>query len=167
VRRIFVVVLLLLAPALGGDGSLASTRLTEVHLRPGISFQLPDRWRILRGPLTTCSDPIERFAAATFPASRLGPDNAVPRKEALVLLLEDHINPANGFSSRPRRFRLQADPMAFEGCCDTPTNHGYEFTFRDRGRDFEAFVFRGPRTPPKLLEQATGILNSLLVAGRR
>jgi len=155
-----------LALALAGDASFASTPLRQVHLKSEISVQLPDGWRILRGPLTVCSDPTERFAAATFPASRLGPNNAVPSKGVLVLLLEDQFNPASGFPSRPPRFRLRAPTKGFEGCCDTPTDPGYEFILRDHGRDFEAFVFRGPGAPRKLLEQATNILNSLLVAGR-
>jgi hypothetical protein len=167
VRRILFLPLLALALALGGDASRASTPLSQVRLRSGISVRLPDGWRILRRPLTACSDPTERFAAATFPASGLGPENAVPRKGALVLLLEDHLNPASGFSRRPPRFRLPARATSFEGCCDTPTDPGYEFIFRDRGRDFDAFVFRGPDASPELLEQATTILNSLLVAGRR
>jgi hypothetical protein len=158
---------LTLALALGGDTSLASTPPREVHIRSGISVQLPDGWRMLRGPLTACSDPTERFAAATFPASQLGPKNVVPRKGALILLLEDHTNPASGFSRRPPRFRLRGHATTFEGCCDTPTDPGYEFIFRDHGRDFEAFVFPGPQTPPRLLEQATSVLNSLLVADRR
>jgi hypothetical protein len=165
VRLILVPSVLALALAIGGDGSLASTGARQVHLRSGISVQLPDRWRILRGPLTPCSDPKERFAAATFPASRLGPDNAVPRKGALILLLEDRINPASGLSTRPPRFRLPAHATKLEGCCDTPTDPGYEFVFRDRGRDFEAFVFPGPHASPIRLEQATAILNSLLVEG--
>jgi hypothetical protein len=163
--RILVLVALTPALALGGDASLASTPLRQAHLRSGISVQLSDGWRILRGPLTACSDPTERFAAATFPASRLGPANAVPRKGALILLLEDHINPASGFSRRPPRFRLRGHATTFEGCCDTPTNPGYEFVFRDRGRDFEAFIFPGPQASPKLLDEATSVLNSLLVAG--
>jgi hypothetical protein len=168
VRRNLFLPVLALALALGGDASLASTSLRQVHISSGISVQLPRGWRILRGHVTAgCSDPTERFAAATFPASRLGPGNAVPRTGALILLFEDHINPASGFSNRPPRFRLRANATTFEGCCDTPTGPGYEFTFRDRGRDFEAFVFRGSHAPPRLLEQATGVLNSLLVTGRR
>lgn len=162
-RRILFLPVLTLALALGGD-SLASTPLGQVHLTSKISVQLPDGWRMLRGPLTTCSDPTERFAAATFPASQLGAENAVPREGMLILLLEDHTNPASGFSSRPPRFRLRGRATTFEGCCDTPTEPGYEFIFRDRGRDFEAFVFPGPQATPKLVEQATSVLNSLSVA---
>lgn len=164
-RRIFTPPVLVLALALGGDASFASAPLSQVHIRSGISVQLPDGWRILRGPITTCSDPAERFAAATFPAAELGPKNAVPRTGALILLLEDHINPASGFSRRPLEFRLGAQATTFEGCCNTPSDPGYEFIFRDRGRDFEAFVFPGLQAPPKLVEQATSVLNSLLVAG--
>jgi hypothetical protein len=165
VRRILFLPVLVLALALGGDASLASTPLRQVHIRSGISVELPGSWRILRGPLTTCSDPMERFAAATYPASQLGPANAVPREGALILLLEDHTNPASGFSRRPPRFRLRGHATTFEGCCDTPTDPGYEFVFRDRGRDFEAFIFPGRGASQKLLEQATTVLNSLLVAG--
>jgi hypothetical protein len=156
--------LLALALALGGDASLAGTPLRQVHVGSGISLRLPDGWRILRGPLTTCSDPTERLAAATFLASQLGPVNAVPRTGALLLLLEDHVNAPSAFSARPPHFRLHGYPTSFEGCCDTPATPGYEFMFRDHGRDFEAFIFPGSGASPELVRETTTVLDSLQVA---
>jgi hypothetical protein len=165
VRRI-VLLVLAVALALSGDVSLGSTPLRRVQLGSGISVRLPADWRILHA-LTSCSDPKERLAVATFPASRLGPENAVPKGGALILVLEDRINPASGFSDRPTRFRLRGRPTPFEGCCDMPTSPGYEFRFRDDGRDFEAVVFAERPVSSKLLEEATGTLDGLLIAHRR
>jgi hypothetical protein len=148
-----------------GDASPASAQLRRIDLRSGMAVQLPRGWRLLRRPVTACSDPIERFAAASFPASQLGRGNALPRAGALILLLEDHINPASAFPIRPRQFRLRARATTFEGCCDTPSAPGYEFTFRDHGHHFEAFLFRESHAPRKLLDQAMSVLNSLQVAG--
>jgi hypothetical protein len=165
-RRILLLVLAVTF-ALSGDVSLGSTPLRQVQLSSGISVRLPGGWRILR-PLTSCSDPKERLAVATFPASRLGPENAVPKGGALILVLEDQVNPASAFSARPTRFRLRGQPTPFEGCCDLPTSPGYEFRFRDHGRDFEALAFvGGSRAASKLRGEASGILTSLLIAHRR
>jgi hypothetical protein len=53
--------------------------------------------------------------------------------------------------------------MRFEGCCDQPTGPGYEFTFRERGRDFYAFIDSTNRT---VATEAVAILNTLRVSPR-
>jgi hypothetical protein len=164
--RYVLMPILVLALGLSGDVSLGSTPLRQVRLSSGISVRLPAGWRILPA-LTSCSDPKERLAAATFPGSRLGPQHALPRGGTLVLLLEDNVNPASAFARRLGRFHLRGRPTPFEGCCDMPTSPGYEFMFREQGRDFEAIVFGAPGAPSRLLQEATGILNALRVTEER
>jgi hypothetical protein len=150
-----------LALALGGDSAVASTPLRQVHLSAGITLQLPAGWRILQRPITGCYDPVERLVAATFPDSRLGTQNAIPKGGALVLVLEDHTNAASGFPLRPKQFQLPAKPGLLGGCCGIPNGPGYEFIFHTHGRDFEVFVYGGGNAPANLVEQAISVLNSL------
>jgi hypothetical protein len=77
----------------------------------------------------------------------------------LILVLESS---GNNFPAR-QRFRLAASPMRFEGCCDQPTGPGYEFTFRERGRDFYAFIDAPNRD---VATEAVAILNTLRVSPR-
>jgi hypothetical protein len=54
-----------------------------------------------------------------------------------------------------------ATPTRFEGCGDLPSGPGYEFTFRARGRDFEAFVYTSSR---EVATEAVAALNTLRVS---
>jgi hypothetical protein len=77
-----------------------------------------------------------------------------------VLVLEDHgVNPPSGFPARSH-FQLPARAGALGGCCDTPNGPGYEFLFRDRGRDFYAYVYASEHSAA---EEAVAILNTLRV----
>jgi hypothetical protein len=105
--------------------------------------------------------PVERLVAATFPASRLGTQNAIPKSGALVLVLEDHTNAASGFPLRPKQFKLPAKPGLLGGCCGIPDGPGYEFIFHTHGRDFEVFVYGGGNASAKLVGHAISVLNSL------
>jgi hypothetical protein len=97
--------------------------------------------------------------ALTKGANELGAQPVI--KGALVLLLEDHgVNPPSSYPARAK-FRLPAKPSSFEGCCDQPTGPGYEFLFRDQGRDFYAFVYASKRAEA---EEAVAILNTLRVS---
>jgi hypothetical protein len=128
-----------------------------MELRAGaeITVESPRSWHRLTVNVTSCSDPVERFAVAEGPP--FGVKHEIGANGALVLLLEDHINPASAFGARPKRFLLNATPSTFEGCCDTPNSPGYEFFFRDHGRDFEAFVFIGTSMPKSAVNKAVAI----------
>ena len=47
--------------------------------------------------------------------------------------------------------------------CDQPTGPGYKFTFRERGRDFYAFI---DSTNRAVATEAVAILNTLRVSPR-
>jgi hypothetical protein len=121
----------------------------------GVRITAPWSWR-WAGVLSICSDPHQVLALARS-RHELPAGNASHYGGGLILLLESS---GNNFPAR-RRFRLAASPMRFEGCCDQPTGPGYEFTFRERGRDFYAFV---DSTNRAVATEAVAMLNTLQVS---
>jgi hypothetical protein len=65
----------------------------------------------------------------------------------------------SGFPPRTT-FRLRSRPSRFEGCCGIPQDRGYEFIFRDDGRNLYAFVYAADRPSA---QEAVAILNTLRV----
>ena len=121
----------------------------------------------MRFPVSDCSDPVQRLVAATRPASKLSASDPLASGATLVVLTEDRVNIQGSFSKRPSRFRLPAKPDLLEGCCDTPAGPEYMFSFRDNGRNFQAYVFaRNLRTQAVRVE-ALAILDSLRVSRRQ
>ena len=116
---------------------------TQTASTHGVRITVPDGWR-RAGRLSYCSDPRQVLA--------------ISRRSdgAVILVLETHL------ASFPARssFRL-ARPTRFEGCCGQPTGPGYQFTFRERGRDFYAYVFSKDRAAA---DGAVAILNTLRVS---
>jgi hypothetical protein len=121
----------------------------------GLAVVAPARWHLTHEELTTCSSPTQ-VMAVTDAKGGLRPGGKVPRERTLVLFLED-----SGPKWFPRRepFRVQRlDRMG--GCCDMPTSTGFELFFRDRGRNFYAFVYTAERANAL---KAVAMLNSLAV----
>jgi hypothetical protein len=145
--------------ALLGLGSGAS-RAAEVHeLRAhGLRVLASSGWHLTDQSFADCSAPVQALAITN---ADLGPRPAFRGSAALVLVLEDRgVNPPSAYPPRTS-FRLPAKSSQFESCCDQPTGPGYEFLFRDRGRDFYAFVYASRR---RVAEEALAILNTLKVS---
>ncbi len=123
----------------------------------GVRITIPSSWR-RAGVLSICSDPHQVLALARS-RHELPAGNASHYRGGLILVLESS---GNGFPAR-QRFRLAASPTRFEGCCDQPTGPGYEFTFRERGRDFYAFIDSSNRA---VATEGVAILNTLRVSPR-
>ncbi|MGB2875052.1 MAG: hypothetical protein WBB76_06195 [Gaiellaceae bacterium] len=124
----------------------AAPAIVRVEAAPGISVVLPPGWHLTREVISSCDEPRQVLAARA-------------RDGSLVLLLEDH-TPSVRLPSRPAQFRVPRRMTSFEGCCDMPTGPGYDFVFRDRGRNFHAFVYpRGRGARPSV-----DLLSSLRVA---
>ena len=134
-----LLVALLLVPA------GAAKRATRLDASFGISLVLPAGWHVVHRQISDCSDPVQRFAAAS--------------RGATVLLLETNLG---RFSARPARFRLPAQLSTFEGCCNTPTGPGAELLFRDHGRRFYAFVYLSRHSRDR--SAALSLLNSLRIS---
>jgi hypothetical protein len=115
-------------------------------LGAGVTATAPPGWQLVRQPAVESScDPVERLALATYRLPRTGtPIKRVPRNQALVIVLEDHVNSPAGYHPKPRRIRLAwKRPSRFEGCCGLPTAPGWELFFRSHGRDLIVFVHAG------------------------
>jgi hypothetical protein len=123
----------------------------------GVRITIPSSWR-RAGVLSSCSDPHQVLALARS-RYELPAGNASHYRGGLVLVLESS---GNNFPAR-QRFRLAASPTRFEGCCDQPTGPGYEFTFRERGRDFYALIDAPNRA---VGTEAVAILNTLQINAR-
>jgi hypothetical protein len=123
----------------------------------GIRITIPWGWRPA-GVLSICSDPHQVLALARS-RHELPAGSASHYRGGLILVLESS---GNDFPAR-QRFRLAASSMRFEGCCDQPTGPGYEFTFRERGRDFYAFIDAANRD---VATEAVAALNTLRVSPR-
>jgi len=109
----------------------------------GVRITVPDGWR-RAGLLSDCSDPSQVLAL-------------VRRNEAVILILERR----HGYFPARSTFRLSPRPTRFEGCCGQPTGPGYRFVFRDRGRNFYAFVYAPDRANAA---RAAAVLNTLRVS---
>jgi hypothetical protein len=135
--------LLLIAVGLAGTSAEAQVR-THTISTSGVRITVPDGWR-RAGLLSDCSDPRQVLALAR-------PDDG-----SVILVLETRL------SSFPARstFRLPPRATRFEGCCDQPSGPGYRFAFRERGREFYAYVFSNDRATA---HSAVAILNTLRVS---
>jgi hypothetical protein len=111
----------------------------------GISLVLPAGWHVVHRQISDCSDPVQRFAAAS--------------RGTTVLLLETNMG---RFPLRTARFRLPAKLSTFEGCCNMPNGPGVELLFRDHGRRFYAFVYLGRHSRDR--PAALSLLNSLRIS---
>ena len=127
----------------------------------GVSAPVPPGWHLVAQQVeASACDPVERLALATYrlpPASR--EITRIPRGQALVIVLEDHVNPRSSYHSKPRRIPIAwRRASRFEGCCGLPTAPGWEFFFRSRGRDLVVLVHVGPDLAPRRRTQIPRIL---------
>jgi hypothetical protein len=119
----------------------------------------PAGWHATTAVLSSCADPTQALAI-TNAHDHVRGGRSVKARGGLVLLLEDTVNDASGFRARPF-FRVPSTrPELLGGCCGMPVGRGYEFIFRDHGRDFEAFVYARDRG---IAVAGVAILNSLRV----
>jgi len=150
---------LVLAVLLGlgaGASPAAQSQMLRAH---GLRVVAPAGWHLADQLLSDCTDPTQALAV-TNTTRTFGPAAAVPRGTALVLVLEDQsVNSPSGFPAR-KHFTLPAHAGLLGGCCDTPSGPGYEFLFRDQGRDFYAYVYASKRSAA---EEAVAILRTLRV----
>jgi hypothetical protein len=157
-RRVRLALVLVGLLGLGSSASpAAGSQVLRAH---GLRVVAPPGWRHANHLLSDCIDPTQALAIANTTRT-FGPAATLPRATALVLLLEDHgVNAPSGFPAR-KHFHLPRRAGLLGGCCDTPNGPGYEFLFRDRGRDFYAYVYVSNRA---LAEEAVAILNTLRVS---
>jgi hypothetical protein len=135
--------LLLVAAGLAGTSAEAQVRAHMLSTH-GVRITVPDGW-LRAGRISNCSDPRQVLALAR------------PHDGALILVLETR---GRAFPARSA-FRLSPQPIRFEGCCGQPTGPGYRFAFRERGREFYAFVYSKDRAGAR---GAVAILNTLRVS---
>jgi len=136
VHRIWALVLVFAALAGTSAEAKAPAHTLSTY---GVRITVPDGWR-RAGLLSDCSDPRQVLALA--------------RRNATILILERR---GGSFPARST-FRLTRRPTRFEGCCGQPTGPGYRFAFRDRSRNFYAFVYAADRGNAA---RAAAILNTL------
>jgi hypothetical protein len=127
--------------------------------KEGVSIAVPAGWRPLGGLLTTSRNPRQVLALARAPRPLLL-GSAAAYKGGLILLMEGGAGTGTRFEPRVD-FRLPARPIRFEGCGGTPSGPGYEFDFRTRGRDFEAFIYTSNRA---VAREGVAILNTIRVS---
>jgi hypothetical protein len=152
VRKLVITAVAVAVCAAGPASASAPTLSAEAA---GVRIAVPPGWRVTHG-LSGCSEPHEILAIARS-REELLIGNAARYRGGLILLLE-----TRGTSFAPRsEFRLPAGPTRFEGCCDMPSGPGYQFTFSENGREFEAFVFTRKRA---VATAAVAILNTLRVS---
>jgi hypothetical protein len=159
-RRVRLGLVLAVLLGLGAGASpAAQSQLLRAH---GLRVVAPPGWRHANQLLSDCIDPTQALAITnrTRTSEAAG---TVSGKTALVLVLEDHgVNPPSGFPTR-KHFHVPARAGLLGGCCDTPNGPGYEFLFRDQGRDFYAYVYASKRSAA---QEAVAILNTLRVSTR-
>ena len=135
-------------PLLVAVGLLATSAQAQMHTHSisthGLRITVTDGWR-RAGLLSDCSDPRQVLALARS-------DDG-----ALILILERR----HGYFPARSTFRLSPRPTRFEGCCGQPSGPGYRFAFRDRGRNFYAFVYAADRGNAA---GAAAVLNTLRVS---
>ncbi|MGN6431750.1 MAG: hypothetical protein ACTHNB_13630 [Gaiellaceae bacterium] len=134
---------LLVAVGLTGTSAEAQVRTHAISTH-GLQVTVPDGWS-RAGLLSNCSDPRQVLALAW------------PNDRAVILVLETH---DRLFASRSS-FQLPSRPTRLEGCCDQPSGPGYRFAFRERGREFYAYVFSKDRAAA---HSAVAVLNTLRVS---
>jgi hypothetical protein len=130
----------------------------------GVATVVPPGWHLVSQPVgeSTC-DPVQRLALATYRLPLTGRSiAAVPRNQAVVIVLEDHVNPPSNYHRKLRHIRLAWQrPTQFEGCCGLPTAPGWQVSFRSRGRDLVVQVHAGPSLRPRLRAQILRIVTSI------
>lgn len=105
----------------------------ERYERPriGLSVPVPDGWKIVRRPLSPCTDPAQRLAL---------------RGRGALVQIQERLEPEDvtQFPARPARFALRGAPD-WIACCvpDERKDKGWMLAFRDGGRGFYAYVFLG------------------------
>jgi hypothetical protein len=151
-----------IAAALALPGTTQPTvwPLRTVHAGARITVGLPAGWYLSKFPVADCVDPVQRFAASTRPASKLSVTDPLASGATLVVLTEDTVNDPKSFPARPAHFNLP-EPNLLEGCCGMPNGPGYTISFRDHGRDFEAYVFARNLDTRAARGEAVAILDSL------
>jgi hypothetical protein len=158
-RRVRLGLVLVFLLGLGSASPAADSQVLSAH---GLRVVAPAGWHLANQLLSDCMDP-KQALAITNATRTIEPAAAVPRGAALVLVLEDHgVNPPSGFPAR-KQFDLPVRAGLLGGCCDTPSGPGYEFLFRDQGRDFYAYVYARARAPA---QEAVAILNTLRIRNR-
>ena len=130
----------------------------------GVAADVPPGWHVVSQSVeqSTC-DPVQRLALATYQLPLMGGSiDSIPRNQALVIVLEDHVNPPSNYDRKPRHIRLRWQrPTQFEGCCGLPTAPGWEVFFRSRGRDLVVQVHAGRNLRPGRRAQILRILSSV------
>ena len=130
--------------AVGLMGTSAQARVsTHTISAHGVRITVPDGWR-RAGLLSDCSDPRQVLALARG-------------SDAVILVLERR---QGSFPARST-FRLSPRPTRFEGCCGQPDGPGYQFAFREAGRDLYANVYSKDRAAARA---AVAVLNTLRVS---
>ena len=132
-------------------------------LNHGVAI-VPPGWQVVRQPVQeSACDPVQRLVLTTHRLPLTGaPIASIPRDQALVIVLEDHVNPRSSYRPKPRRIRLPWQrPTRFEGCCGLPTAPGWELSFRSRGRDLIVQVHAGPNLRPRRRAQILRILGGI------
>ena len=130
-------------------GSRPAEHPAATYERPRLvlTVNVPDGWRIVRRPLSACTDPAQRIALV--------------RGDALVQIVEQLAGDVGGFPDRPAWFELRGAPEQL-GCCPPSRGRGWFIPFRDQGRGFYAYVY----APAGERAQALRILDSLVVRPR-
>jgi len=141
-------VLVTLVAAILVDPGLSAERRYE---RPevGLSSAIPAGWRIVRKPLSPCTNPVQRLAFRGH--------------GALVQIVEtlDYAY-VHRFPTRPHRFSLRGAAQ-YQACCPPRDDKGWFLTFRDGNRGFYAYVYLGGKGSRR---EALAILDSLRVRAR-
>jgi hypothetical protein len=144
-----MLVLALVALVLALPSGPATGHSLAIYDRPhlGLAAEIPAGWRVVRRPLSACTDPVQRIALA--------------RGDALVQIVEQASRDVHGFPARPARFELRGS-AEWLGCCPPADGKGWFIPFRDGGRGFYAYVYAGWDRR----EEALRILDSFSVRPR-
>jgi hypothetical protein len=151
------IVAVLIVPVLASSASPAAG--TRVIRGDGLRALAPTGWHTTAQILSDCADPTQALAVTNV-GGPISTSKPLPPKAGVLLVLQDGVNSPTAFRGR-RPFRLPAKAELMGGCCDTPFGSGYSFNFRDRGRDFDVFLYAADR---RVAEQGLQILNSLQVS---
>jgi hypothetical protein len=127
----------------------------------GLTVVAPRGWHLTHEKLTECTSPTQ-VLALTDAKMRLGVHAKLPRARTLLLFLEDRSYAGTRFPPR-KRFRT-APLRVMGGCCELPLGTGFEIAFRERGRNFYAFVYASTRVNAA---RAVEVVNSLVVRAER
>jgi len=136
----------------------------------GATLELPDGWQLLKRRISGVIDPVQVFAASSYPVhERRHPPGGTcsprrvlsdkPADGALVQVVESSARPLRRhFPPRAEPFQLPEDAYAAYEC----NGPSYNISFRDRGRGFQAFVWIDPeRVDPRVRVQTIQLLSSM------